>query len=914
MTLKNSNRKISSRTFLHNFITIMTIVLLVSMNVSFTFASNEQLVDEDDKSSDDNVVIVIQEGFEDPIWENSTPAGWENTGWLWDLAGNTPCEGDHFLAQFSAGTRLTTPEFQFGDSPNSNGDHPGTLFSFQCYKESGAADQTIDIYLDYGESSEELLDTLIITETDCTTYVLNLSSYSGRHTVSIILQTSGFFGTVIDDILVTAVDNQPPEIKDILATPSVQLPNNNVNITCSVTDKFTVDQVFVNVTYPDLTEHSYAMNVSRGVYYFNQSYVQTGTYNYEIWANDTVNNINTSSTNQFIIDAPPEACFIRGDVAPPCDQDGSVTMGDGLMIIGYYIGDTDLSCLDAADVNDDGVITMGDGLQAIGYYIGDSAAVPMAPFPDCGVDPTDTDDLNCDCHMYCMDCDCDPVLDSSDWMNVSDVSGLVGEDGVVVPVYGHVSGYGGEDLDAVTVTLEWDPLVFDFNMSVYEVVDPVFESFFDVIPSPDLFNVEVNDSEGWAVISMVFSYVGSPDVPLGTYRMCDVVFDVCDGVVAGDYVVSFAEDVGSPAKNPTFTYGYTDVAVTELNDGLFTVEEVDQPPTACFSWVDADGSGSGSVIDFDAGCSTDDDVGIVSYEWDFDGDGDFDDATGVTVSYDWGDYDSHIVGLRVTDTASQTDTVSESVQAVVDQPPTACFSWVDVDGSGSGSVIDFDAGCSTDDDAVTLYEWDFDGDGDFDDATGVTVSYDWGDDLDHIVGLKVTDSAGKNDTFVDTVQAIISNAFPEACFTWFDADGSGDGTIIYFDAGCSSDDDAIVSYEWDWENDGIIDYVGGPTVNYDYGDTDLHQCTLRVTDTSGQMDTVTLFVSADYEYDGDMNGDGTLNSADVRYLALYLCGNPMYTPLHAPGDVNSDGVVNSGDVRYLGMYLTNDPDYSPLYP
>lgn len=65
---------------------------------------------------------------------------------------------------------------------------------------------------------------------------------------------------------------------------------------------------------------------------------------------------------------------------------------------------------------------------------------------------------------------------------------------------------------------------------------------------------------------------------------------------------------------------------------------------------------------------------------------------------------------------------------------------------------------------------------------------------------------------------------------------------------------------------------------------------------------------------GDMNGDCELNSADVRYLALNLCGDPDYTPLYAPGDVNSDGVVNSGDVRYLALYLCGDPDYSPLYP
>jgi len=65
---------------------------------------------------------------------------------------------------------------------------------------------------------------------------------------------------------------------------------------------------------------------------------------------------------------------------------------------------------------------------------------------------------------------------------------------------------------------------------------------------------------------------------------------------------------------------------------------------------------------------------------------------------------------------------------------------------------------------------------------------------------------------------------------------------------------------------------------------------------------------------GDMNGDCMLNSGDVRYLALYLCGNPEFQPVYAPEDVNGDGHINSGDVRYLGMYLTGDPSYEPLYP
>jgi len=93
--------------------------------------------------------------------------------------------------------------------------------------------------------------------------------------------------------------------------------------------------------------------------------------------------------------------FVRGDVAPPGAQDGQCTMADGLMILGYYYGETDLDCMDAGDVNDDGQVTMGDGLQALGYYYGDPGTVPEPPFPNCGLDPTVDDDLDCDSHIYC---------------------------------------------------------------------------------------------------------------------------------------------------------------------------------------------------------------------------------------------------------------------------------------------------------------------------------------------------------------------------------------------------------------------------------------------------------------------------------------------------------------------------------
>lgn len=70
--------------------------------------------------------------------------------------------------------------------------------------------------------------------------------------------------------------------------------------------------------------------------------------------------------------------LVRGDVAPPSSQDGQVTMADGFVIIGYYYGQTDLECMDAADVNGTDGVTMGDRLRAF------------------------ADALHCISHAYCV--------------------------------------------------------------------------------------------------------------------------------------------------------------------------------------------------------------------------------------------------------------------------------------------------------------------------------------------------------------------------------------------------------------------------------------------------------------------------------------------------------------------------------
>jgi len=91
---------------------------------------------------------------------------------------------------------------------------------------------------------------------------------------------------------------------------------------------------------------------------------------------------------------------------------------------------------------------------------------------------------------------------------------------------------------------------------------------------------------------------------------------------------------------------------------------------------------------------------------------------------------------------------------------------------------------------------------------------------------------------------IIDNP-PDAQYIWHDADGSDPGTVLTFDASWSSDDHGIISYEWDWNNDGTYDDLFyNPYCTHDYGDSQGHTCRLRVTDTIDQTDMIVHEVQA----------------------------------------------------------------------
>ena len=93
----------------------------------------------------------------------------------------------------------------------------------------------------------------------------------------------------------------------------------------------------------------------------------------------------------------PSDIFLRGDY----NADGIVDTIDMSDLLEWLSGGEDApSCWDAADVNDNGVVELEDATY-LEIFLQGSGPPPLPPYPDCGLDPTPDDSLDCEEHNYC---------------------------------------------------------------------------------------------------------------------------------------------------------------------------------------------------------------------------------------------------------------------------------------------------------------------------------------------------------------------------------------------------------------------------------------------------------------------------------------------------------------------------------
>ncbi len=93
----------------------------------------------------------------------------------------------------------------------------------------------------------------------------------------------------------------------------------------------------------------------------------------------------------------PEPRFVRSDA----DANDTTNLSDAVFVLNFlFTADgRDPPCMDAADSDDTGVVNLTDAVYVLSFLFS-GGADPLAPFPECGPDPT-ADGLSCAAFAPC---------------------------------------------------------------------------------------------------------------------------------------------------------------------------------------------------------------------------------------------------------------------------------------------------------------------------------------------------------------------------------------------------------------------------------------------------------------------------------------------------------------------------------
>jgi len=285
----------------------------------------------------------------------------------------------------------------------------------------------------------------------------------------------------------------------------------------------------------------------------------------------------------------------------------------------------------------------------------------------------------------------------------------------------------------------------------------------------------------------------------------------------------------SDGPHHVFVYANDTYGNMGMATAYFTVDTI--PPTADAGpaqTVDED-----SVVTFDGSASTDENR-IETYTWTF-MDVTLKTLSGKNPTYTFATPGVYTITLDVADAAGNTATHTVTITVRDITKPTA--------NAGSDKAINedvqttLDGSASTDNVGVAGYTWTFV------DVTVKTLigdkpAYTFSNPGVYTITLNVTDAAGNwaTDTVIITVALDATNPV---------ADAGQDQTVnvgatVAFDAGSSTDNVGIVSYEWDF-GDGTSGT--GKTATHEYTKAGTYTVTLRVEDAAGNQATNTVVVT-----------------------------------------------------------------------
>ncbi len=302
---------------------------------------------------------------------------------------------------------------------------------------------------------------------------------------------------------------------------------------------------------------------------------------------------------------------------------------------------------------------------------------------------------------------------------------------------------------------------------------------------------------------------------------------------------------------------------------------------------------------FDADIDSYDD--IVMYSWDF-GDGEVlnsADPADASVTHQFPEDGTYTVAVTVMD--ADGDTASDSMDVeVLDIAPVVDAGEDQEMVEGDTAFFHGEATMPCDADSIVSWDWDF---GDGNSASGQDVDNTFTDDGTFTVILTVCDDDGSCTS--DTLTVTVNDTEPAADFDYVPADPIEGDEVNFTDTSVSYDD--IVSWEWDFDGDGVIDSADqDPSWTYDI-EGDYTVC-LTVTDEDGDADThcetITVGNNAP-EVDLVANVTAGDEPLSVHFDCIVTGGNAPFDFMIDFGDGSAPEPSGSAEHTY-----TDDGDYN----
>ncbi|HEV7994336.1 MAG TPA: PKD domain-containing protein [Gemmatimonadaceae bacterium] len=244
---------------------------------------------------------------------------------------------------------------------------------------------------------------------------------------------------------------------------------------------------------------------------------------------------------------------------------------------------------------------------------------------------------------------------------------------------------------------------------------------------------------------------------------------------------------------------------------------------------------------FDGSGSTDD-HGIVSYSWDA-GAGQAGRKSGKIASFTYPNGNVRMITLTVTDASGRSGSASQpfyfsfASQPGSNTPPVGAFNVV-----CPSLTCTFDSSPSTDDAGIVARGWNF-GDGTGGGGSEAVIRHTYAAPGVYNVSLSVHDGGGTGSQTVKSITLGASGAIdlpPTSSFVWSCITPAMPHQCT-LDAGGSSDDNGIVSYQWSWGN-GRSETRVGKTAKNTWSGYGFYPVTLTVKDAKGQTGTSMQYV------------------------------------------------------------------------